>query len=63
MGYVVTPYIGFAPQPPRIFISTATSQVVGGLVNGTQYRFRVQALNAVGTGGYSKVTNPVTPIG
>jgi hypothetical protein len=31
------------------------------LTNGTTYRFRVQAINAGGTGGYSKVTNPVTP--
>jgi len=30
-------------------------------VNGTTYRFRVQAMNAIGTSGYSTVTNPVTP--
>jgi hypothetical protein len=34
---------------------------VTGLTNGTTYRFRVRAINAVGTGGYSKATNPVTP--
>jgi hypothetical protein len=60
-GYVVTPYIGYYPLPSRSFSSTATTQMVTGLTNGTQYRFRVQAINAVGTGGYSKVTNPVTP--
>jgi hypothetical protein len=31
------------------------------LDNGTQYRFRVQAINAIGTGGYSTASNPVTP--
>ncbi len=60
-GYVVTPYIGYYPLSPVTFASTATTQTITGLTNGTQYRFRVQAINAVGTSGYSKVTNPVTP--
>jgi len=60
-GYVVTPYVGYFPLASQTFGSTATTQVVTGLTNGTQYRFRVQAINAVGTSGYSKVTNPVTP--
>jgi subtilisin-like proprotein convertase family protein len=60
-GYVVTPYIGYFPLVPQVFSSTATTQVVTGLTNGTQYRFRVQAVNAVGTSGYSTVTNLVTP--
>jgi hypothetical protein len=60
-GYVVTPYIGYFPLQPRTFASTATTQVVTGLTNGTTYRFRVRAINAVGTGSYSRVTNPVTP--
>jgi len=60
-GYSVTPYIGYFPLPPRIFVSTATTQVIDGLANGTQYRFRVQALNSVGVGSYSKATNPVVP--
>ncbi len=60
-GYVVTPYIGYFPLASRTFASTATTQTITGLTNGTQYRFRVQAINAVGTSGYSKVTNPVTP--
>ena len=60
-GYVVTPYIGYFPLVPQVFSSTATTQVVTGLTNGRQYRFRVRAVNAVGTGGYSTVTNPVTP--
>jgi predicted phage tail protein len=60
-GYVVTPYVGYYPLPSQSFASTATTQVVTGLTNGTTYRFRVQAVNAIGTSGYSKVTNPVTP--
>lgn len=60
-GYVVTPYIGYYPLPSQTFGSTATTQVVTGLTNGTTYRFRVQATNSVGTGLFSKVTNPVTP--
>jgi titin len=60
-GYVVTPYVGYAPQPSTTFNSTATTQIVTGLTNGTSYRFRVQAINAAGTGGFSKVTNQVTP--
>ncbi|MSO86645.1 MAG: hypothetical protein EXQ71_03870 [Acidimicrobiia bacterium] len=60
-GYVVTPYIGYYALAPQTFTSTATTQTVTGLMNGTTYRFRVRAINAVGTGGYSKVTNTVTP--
>jgi hypothetical protein len=60
-GYVVTPYVGYSPRPPTTFDSTATTRTVTGLVNGTQYRFRVQAVNAIGTGPYSTVTNPVIP--
>lgn len=60
-GYVVTPYVGYAPMPPRTFGTTDTTQNITGLTNGVTYRFRIQAINAIGTGGYSKVTNPVTP--
>ena len=61
VGYVVTPYIGYFSLTPVAFNTTATTQVMSGLTNGVQYRFRVQAVNAIGTGSYSKVTNPVTP--
>jgi hypothetical protein len=59
-GYVVTAYIGYWALPAVTFNSTVTTEVVTGLTNGTTYRFRVQAVNAIGTSGYSKVTNPVT---
>jgi len=45
----------------RIFNSPSTTQTVTGLTNGTTYRFRVRAYNAVGVGGYSTASNPVTP--
>ena len=43
--------------------STSTSQVVTGLVNGTEYVFRVAAINSVGVGGYSAASIGVTPSG
>jgi hypothetical protein len=61
IGYVVTVYAGYAPVKVRIFNSTLTTQTVTGLTNGTEYRFRVRAYNAIGLSGYSKVTNPVVP--
>ena len=60
-GYVVTPFIGLVPLPPTTFLSTATTQTVTGLTNGTAYRFKVAAMNIVGTGPMSAVTNLVTP--
>ncbi|HWC33491.1 MAG TPA: fibronectin type III domain-containing protein [Mycobacteriales bacterium] len=41
--------------------STATSQTVTGLTNGTAYLFRVAAINSVGTGPYSAASAAVTP--
>ena len=40
--------------------ATATSLTIGGLVVGTQYRFQVQALNTVGSGPFSALSNAVT---
>jgi hypothetical protein len=40
---------------------TATNLVVTGLTNGTGYRFQVRARNGVGAGGYSALSNTVTP--
>jgi len=60
-GYVVTPYVGYWTGTPRTFASTDTTQLITGLTNGWPYRFRVQAVNSMGTGGYSKVSNLVTP--
>ena len=60
-GYVVTAYVGFNPVKMRIFNSTLTTQTITGLTNGTTYRFRVRAYNALGVSGFSTVTNAVTP--
>ena len=39
-GYVVTPYVGATAGAPRVFTSTAGSQVITGLANGTAYASR-----------------------
>ncbi|MFN8019666.1 MAG: CocE/NonD family hydrolase [Acidimicrobiales bacterium] len=43
-GYQVTPYVGSTAQAPTTFASTATTQTVTGLTNGTAYSFRVAAI-------------------
>ena len=44
-GYVVTAYVGLTRRKtPDHFNSTATTQTVTGLTNGTPYRFRVRAI-------------------
>ncbi|NDC25650.1 MAG: BspA family leucine-rich repeat surface protein, partial [Proteobacteria bacterium] len=42
--------------------STNTTTVVTGLANGTEYTFKVAAINAAGTGTYSESSLGVTPI-
>ena len=42
-------------------VSTATSATVTGLTNGTAYRFRVAAVNSVGTGPYSVASYAIVP--
>jgi predicted acyl esterase len=58
-GYVVTPYVGAVAQAPRSFSSTATTQTVTGLANGTTYTFTVAATNAVGAGAASAASPPL----
>jgi hypothetical protein len=60
-GYAVTAYRGYYPFTTQTFDSTATTQTITGLVNGREYGFRVRAINSAGTGGYSKISNKVTP--
>ena len=60
-GYVVTPYVSYWPLAPQTFNNPDTTQTITALADGVTYRFRIQAINALGTGGYSKVTSPVTP--
>jgi trimeric autotransporter adhesin len=61
IGYVVTPYIGAAAQASQTFASTATTEVVTGLTNGTAYTFVVAAKNGVGIGPVSGASNATTP--
>ena len=60
-SYVVTPYAAWVAQTPQTFLSTATSQTITGLTNGTYYTFTVSAVNAAGTGQHSSGSSPVTP--
>ena len=50
-GYVVTPFVNGVAQTPRSFHTTATTQIVTGLMNGDDAtRSRSRARNAVGVG-------------
>ncbi|HMJ75259.1 MAG TPA: fibronectin type III domain-containing protein, partial [Iamia sp.] len=60
-GYKVTPYIGSTAQTVRSFSGTGTTRSVTGLTNGTAYTFKVQAVNAIGTGALSGASSAVTP--
>jgi Fibronectin type III domain len=61
-AYVVTPYVGPVAQPSVQFNSTATTETVTGLTNGTTYTFTVTAINALGDESTSSwSSNPVTP--
>jgi titin len=61
-GYLVRSYRSDgSPGPTCSAPASARRCVVGGLVNGTTYTFRVLATNAVGLGDPSIVSNAVTP--
>lgn len=60
-GYAVTPYQGLSAETPRTFATTDTTQTIVGLTAGSAYRFRVQAINGIGTGPYSQTSAEVTP--
>ncbi len=60
-SYVVTPFIGAAPQTP-LTVGNITSATVFGLTNGTAYTFSVAAVNLVGRGADSAASPAVTPI-
>jgi hypothetical protein len=52
---------GWTSASPASHASTAASFTVTGLRDGRRYRFRVAAINAQGTGGYSAASAPFTP--
>jgi hypothetical protein len=55
-GYVIKPSHG-----PAVKVGDVTSDTLTGLTNGTAYRFTVAAVNSVGTGPSSAVSNSVSP--
>jgi hypothetical protein len=55
-GYVIKPSRGSAVK-----VGDVTSDTVTGLTNGNAYSFTVSAVNSVGTGPSSAVSNSVTP--
>jgi hypothetical protein len=57
----VTPSIGGVSQTPIVLTSTATTDTVTGLTNGTTYTFAIAATNAMGTGPDSVESAGVTP--
>lgn len=62
-GYIVTATNAGLTQFTSTFSSSATSGVIYGLVDGTTYKFTVQAVNAVGVADRSAATSaePVGP--
>jgi hypothetical protein len=61
-AYVVTPWVGQVAQSSIRFNSTATTQTLTGLTNGTTYTFTVKAVDALGNDSASSASsNPVTP--
>ena len=60
-GYLITPIVGFFSLAPQEFDSTATQETITGLQSGTQYRFKVAAINARGTSQDSAASNSVKP--
>ena len=61
-GYRVTPSTGASAQPAQTFNSTATTQTITGLTNGTAYTFKVAAISAAGTGPDSTASPAITPV-
>jgi len=55
-NYVVTPFVGSAPQTPFV-AGNVTQTLMGGLAFGTAYTFTVKARNALGDGPASAPSN------
>jgi HD-GYP domain-containing protein (c-di-GMP phosphodiesterase class II)/predicted phage tail protein len=60
-GYIVVPYLGVASEPPTTFSSTATTETIGGLTNGSTYTFVVTAINGAGDSPASVASSGITP--
>jgi alpha-tubulin suppressor-like RCC1 family protein len=57
VAYVVTPLINNVAQTPIRFDSTATTETVTGLTNGTRYTFEVKAINTLGNDSASSAAS------
>jgi hypothetical protein len=62
-GFTVqaVPVNGGTTISTNVTSATATSATVSGLTNGVAYQLRVAAVNAIGTGAFSALSNSVTP--
>ncbi len=60
-GYVLQVRNGATVVRTDTLSGNITSTLVSGLNNGTAYNFRLQAVNALGTGALSAASNTVTP--
>ena len=62
-GYRVEMKTGDSAWVPHVSDtgSVSTHATISGLTNGTEYRFRISAINAAGPGLPSSATDPVTP--
>ncbi|WP_121252817.1 DUF4082 domain-containing protein [Solirubrobacter pauli] len=59
--YKVIPYVGSTPQTAKTVTGPTSDTTITGLTSGTTYTFRVQAVNANGTGPLSAASGSVTP--
>jgi Subtilase family/Fibronectin type III domain len=59
IGYTVTPFVAGVAQAPRTFNSTATTETVTGLTNGTTFTFKVAARTVFATGRKSPASSPI----
>ena len=60
-GYTMTAFDGGTASAPTVLPAGATTHTVTGLSNGTEYTFRVAAVNALDTGVPSDPSAPVVP--
>jgi alpha-tubulin suppressor-like RCC1 family protein len=64
VAYEVQAFNGSIGLPAVRFSSTATTQPMTGLTNGTAYTFRVRSIDLLGNdSAWSASSNPVTPLG
>ena len=61
-GWLTSPH-QLSGGDPRLVGADANVVVVTGLTNGSAFRFQIAASNAVGTGAFSALSSPVSPVG